>query len=309
MTEFALVVFLAVLCLAAAGLYMWRAGAERERRRRNDDRLREALAHGNFDGQPGGTAGTGEWSPPPMIETWLVRAGFTPTHRLYGLLLLPAPALVLAGMLLAHFEGALAGGLLAYPAGLALFLRWRIERLHDQVVAQLPGFVDSVARILSIGPGLELAFRHASDECEEPLRGITQQILLRTRAGMAIEDAMNQVAETYAIKDLSFMASVFYLGIRYGGNARAILERIAIAMHEREHSQKELRAMTAETRTSAWILSALPILVGAMILFSNPAYLRSMWIDQLGHKLLIAAAILQLTGMALLFRMAKLRFR
>lgn len=307
MTELSLVIALAILCLVAAGVVMWRAGAEKQRQGHNMARLQMAMTGTGFQSGTAAPAPQRNWIP-PVIEPWLQRAGFLPGLRLYALLALPAPLLAMAGGLLSGASGALIG-LLLYPLGGFLFLRWRIERFHDQVVAQLPGFIESVARILSIGSSLELAFRNASEECQEPLRGITAQMLLRTRAGMALEDAMNQVAETYAIKDLSFMASVFYLGVRYGGNARAVLERIALAMHERERSQKELHAMTSETRASAWILSALPILVGLLILTSNPKYLVGMWADPLGHRLLLSAAALQVIGMWLLFRMAKLRYR
>lgn len=309
MTEPQLVILLAVLCLVAAGVVSWRAGADRQRRKNAMRRLQETLMRGNLSGGLAAMPAPEKDRLPPMLESWLHRAGFTPSPRLYGLLILPAPLLAALGGLMFGLKGMLAALLLAYPMGLVSFLRWRIDHFHDRVVAQLPGFIDAVARILSVGSSLELAFRNASEECEEPLRGITGQMLLRTRAGMAIEDAMNQVADTYKVRDLSFMASVFYLGMRYGGNARAVLERIALAMRERERGQKELHAMTSETRASAWILSALPILVGVMSLVSNPVYLLGMWADALGRQLILAAVVLQLIGMWLLFRMAKLRHR
>lgn len=308
MTELRLVTFLAILCLAAAGVLMWRLSTERLRHKMNMDRLQAALSQPEFHSGRVATLIRKNRSL-PVIEAWLQRAGYAPSPRLLGLLILPALILAILGGALSGYAGAAISLFLLYPLGLVLFLRWRIEQFHDRVVAQLPGFVDSVARILSIGVSLELAFRNASEECEAPLRGITAQMLLRTQAGMAIEDAMAQVADAYAIRDLSFLASVFYLGVRYGGNARTVLERISLAMRERERSQKELRAMTSETRASAWILSALPILVGLMTLISNPAYLLGMWSDPLGRKLLFSAAALQVIGMWLLFRMAKLRYR
>ncbi|MBP6421865.1 MAG: type II secretion system F family protein [Propionivibrio sp.] len=307
MTEFYLTIALAILCLVTAGILMWRSGLDQQRQRRNLHRLQTALDRANLQGGFATPPQQRNWAT-PFIDGWLNRAGYDPTARLYGLLVLPAPIMAFVGGALLGLWGVMVG-LMLYPLGLSLFLRWRIERFHDQVVTLLPGFLDSVARILSIGSSLELAFRNASEECKEPLRGITAQMLLRTRAGMAIEDAMNQVAETYAIKDLSFMASVFYLGVRYGGNARAVLERIAQSMRERERGQKELRAMTSETRASAWILSALPILVGLLTLASNPTYLLGMWSDALGRQLLLAAVILQAVGMWLLFRMARLHYR
>lgn len=299
---------LAVLCLVTAGVLMWHAGRGGKQLSRHVSRLEAIIANADFPGGYIAPSAQKSWLP-PIFETWLERAGFSPDPRLYGLLALPAPILASLGLALFGIKGGVLGLLAVYPTVMFLFMRWRIERFQGLVVAQLPGFIDSVARILSIGSSLELAFRNASEESDEPLRGITAQMLLRTRAGVALEDAMNQVADTYDIKELSFMASVFYLGVRYGGNARAVLERIAQAMRERERSQQELHAMTSETRASAWILSALPIVVGLMILVSNPRYLVGMWNDTLGHKLLLAAFALQVIGMWLLFHMARLRHR
>lgn len=299
---------LAILCLVTAGVLMWHASRRGKQLSRHVSRLEAIIANADFPGGYMAPSAQKSWLP-PVLETWLERAGFSPEPRLYGLLALPAPILVGLGLALFGIKGGVLGLLAVYPTVMFLFMRWRIERFQGLVVAQLPGFIDSVARILSIGSSLELAFRNASEESDEPLRGITAQMLLRTRAGVALEDAMNQVADTYDIKELSFMASVFYLGVRYGGNARVVLERIAQAMRERERSQQELHAMTSETRASAWILSALPIVVGLMILVSNPRYLVDMWNDTLGHKLLLAAFALQVIGMWLLFHMARLRHR
>lgn len=306
MSAFVLIVLLAVACLVTAGLLLWFASTSSQQRHLAMNRMENTLAQAESTLAP---AAAPRSALSPAIENRLERAGFTPSARLYALFAAPALALAVAGDLLAGAKGLVIALLIVYPATLAAFMRWRTERFHDQVVSQLPGFIDAVARILSIGSSMELAFRNASDECDEPLRGITGQMLLRARAGIAIEDAMNQVADAYRIRDLSFMASVFYLGVRYGGNARTVLERIAQSMRERERSQKELHAMTSETRASAWILSALPILVALLILVNQPNYLRVMWDDTLGHRLLLAAFGLQGVGMWLLFRMAKLRNR
>ena len=89
-------------------------------------------------------------------------------------------------------------------------------------------------------------------------------------------------------------------------NAHAVLERLSQTLRERRRGQQELKAMTAETRASAWILSALPIVVGLLTLTANPAYLTGMWTDPGGRQLLLWALGLQIAGMLLLFRMARI---
>lgn len=305
MVELNIVMVLAVACMLIAAAFMWKGGVEKRRRATGLQRLEASLARVESDGGYIPPAAQDGWSP-RLIEMRLQRAGFTPSNRFYGLLALPALVFAVAGAALFGVEGAAIGLLLVYPASLAGFLSWRTEIFHGKVAAQLPGFLDSVVRILRVGSSLELAFRNASDECEDPLREIFSLMLLRTQAGVSLEDAMIQVSDTYAVKELSFMAAVFYLGVRYGGNAQVVLERIALSMRERERSQKELRAMTSETRASAWILSILPLAVGLLTLSNNPEYLLGMWADEFGRQLLLVTGGLQVIGVILLFRMARM---
>lgn len=305
MLELALLTAVAVACLLMAALLMWRSGTEKKRQATAMQRLTSALARVEPGAQAVSLAVPDAWYE-RVLEDRLRRAGLVPGRRVYLLLVLPGLALTLGAAFVLGAKGAALALFVAYPLGLFLVLQWLTERFHNRVAAQLPDFIDSVMRIVSIGCSLELAFRNATQECRAPLRGIFSQVLLRTQAGVALEDSMMQVADAYGIKDLQFMAAVFYLGMRYGGNANAVLERVATSLRERERGQKELRAMTGETRASAWILSALPVFVGFMILIINPEYLRGMWLDPAGQKMLIAAAGLQVTGMFLLFRMAKI---
>ncbi|MGE5469488.1 MAG: type II secretion system F family protein [Bacteroidota bacterium] len=305
MIEFQLLLGLAVLSLLAAGIVLLHGGSE-ERQALGLQRLNSTLARLDAPGEFVPQAAAVAWVP-PIVDSYLQRAGLTAEMKTYAWLAVPALVVFALAFLLFGLLPGLVGLFVVYPGLLGLFINWRIERFAGQVVALLPGFLDAISRILTVGCSLELAFRNASEETQEPLRGIVLLILLRTRAGVALEDAMSQVAEMYRIRELSFIASVFYLGVRYGGNAQVVLERICVTMRERQRGSKELHAMTAETRASAWILSALPVVVGLLTLASNPGYLLNMWHDDTGRQLLQAAAALQVAGMWLLFRMAKMK--
>lgn len=293
----------ASLCLLAAAFVF--LGPALRRAPGGGRRMIEILARHEALPSASTPASAAGWIP-SWFERYLQRAGLPATPLVYGALLAPGAVLFLFADLLFGLPIALGGLLLLYPFMLWSFIRWRIAVYRQEVVEQLPVFLESVSRILSVGCSLELAFRNASEECDDPLLTITQQVLLRTRAGQSLEDAMMQVADVYAIRELGFVASVFHLGIRYGGNAHAVLERLSTTMRERRRSQQELKAMTAETRASAWILSALPVVVAVLTLASNPAYLLGMWLDPMGRKILLGALALQITGMLLLFRMARI---
>jgi tight adherence protein B len=96
------------------------------------------------------------------------------------------------------------------------------------------------------------------------------------------------------------------LGVRYGGRADLLLERMAHFLRDREQAERELVAMSSETRMSAWVLGLMPAVVGTAIIMLNAAYFIRMWDDPSGRQMLYGALALQLTGAFLLYRLARL---
>jgi tight adherence protein B len=126
------------------------------------------------------------------------------------------------------------------------------------------------------------------------------------RAGVDLDRALHQTADNVRIEEMYLLASILGLGVRYGGRADLLLERVGNFMRDREQAEQELSALSSETRLSAWILGLLPVGVGAFLIFTNPSYFMGMWNDGTGRILIFSAVGLQLTGAALLYRLARL---
>jgi len=303
--EFGWIIVAASVCLLLAAYVLIVDANRRQRTQAGMRRLEEMLVRQDDRLSGGELPAVAGWVP-PFFDRLLHRAGLPGEPKMYWSIAAPALPLFLLAEVFFGFFHALFVLCVIYPGIVLLFLQFRIRRFRSQLIAQLPNFLESISRILSVGCSLELAFRNATEESEDPLQSICRQVVQRTRMGQSLEDAMMQVADVYAIRELGFVASVFHLGMRYGGNAHAVLERLSVTMRERLRSQQELKAMTAETRASAWILSALPVVVALLTLSSNPGYLIGMWTDPTGRLLLMAAVAMQVLGMALLFRMARI---
>jgi tight adherence protein B len=126
------------------------------------------------------------------------------------------------------------------------------------------------------------------------------------RSGHDIDKALMQAAQIYGVSELMLLASVMRLSVKYGGRADVVLERMAGFMRDREQAERELVALSAEVRLSAWVLGLLPLLMAAFILVTNPHYFATMVNDASGMKLLMGAFGLQVFGSFLLFRLARL---
>lgn len=234
----------------------------------------------------------------------LERAGITlePTQRRMILL-------ALAGL---HLLAALQFGLpfaLLLALGLAAFAYSAIgtiyQRRQNQIVSQLPRLLDQVVRLLRTGKTLGDSFIIATREAEEPLKSVMLKLQRNVQLGMTIPEAFIELSETYALKELQVLSLGVNVNARYGGSLIDLLNNIITLIHQREQLNRQLRAMTGETRTSAVVLSVLPILLGTFMATSNPDYLFQMVDDPTGQWVLMGAAGMQIAGMAVIWKMLR----
>ncbi|MDO9405557.1 MAG: type II secretion system F family protein [Polaromonas sp.] len=240
------------------------------------------------------------WS--PELPAWLLDVA---TVRSLGM--------SLAGILLISALAGLVSGSLAAIGALALllmvgcFVIWlRVQRFRRQLIRQLPGFLDAMVRLITVGNSTQASFQLAMAGTRNPLQGYLNRAASLVRAGVDLDRALHQTASQVRIEEMYLLASILGLGVRYGGRADLLLERVSNFMRDREQAEHELVAMSAETRLSAWVLGVLPVAVGAFIITVNPEYFMRMWQDDTGRLMVFSAIGLQMVGAGLLYRLAKL---
>ncbi|MCY1214289.1 Type II secretion system (T2SS), protein F [compost metagenome] len=211
---------------------------------------------------------------------------------------------LLAGL----FGGAIAAvGVLFLLVLVSVFAVWlRLQKIRRQLISQLPAYIDAMVRLITIGNSTQAAFQLAIATTQEPLRGHMERSAALVRAGVDLDRALHQTATNVRVEEMFLLASIMGLGVRYGGRADLLLERVANFMRDREQAEHELSAMSAETRLSAWILGLLPLGVGTFLILTNPSYFMGMWNDETGRLLIFSSAGLQILGAVLLYRLAKL---
>lgn len=299
------------LLLAAAILFLlgawllWGAGTRKERQGETRARL-EALT-GRMGREPERRAPGARYgfAAIPFVGKGLYRAGVSLSPQAHNVLL-AAPVVAFPFVVGTLGLKMALGLLLFYPLALYLLLVWKIGRFGKALVEQMPGFLDGVSRSLAVGNTMTVAIRLSIEKSPDPVRRVFDQVLRRHELGASVEDALQQVAKSYAIRELAMLASVISVNSRFGGKVEPVLTNISTTIREAERARRELFALTAETRFSAWLLSAMPIGVGGMMFVSNPRYLYGMWTDPTGRWLLLGAFGLEVVGALLLFRMSKI---
>ncbi|MDM0087706.1 MULTISPECIES: type II secretion system F family protein [unclassified Variovorax] len=312
------------LLLAAAALMLWHWAGRRQGRMLADRHVGEQVHKRTAGDEPAFDVRRAAAPANAMTDPWLM-TGTAPVARKTGLnaIVLPgwlenvatpqglaaglAAILVTCALIFAFAGGIAASGALILLLGIGSFGLWlRLQKFRKTLAAQLPGFIDAMVRLITVGNSTQAAFQLAVDTTKAPLRGYLEGATGLMRAGMELDQALHQMARQVRIEEMYLLASILGLGVRYGGRADVLLERVANFMRDREQAQHELVAMSSETRLSAWVLGLLPVVVGSMIIMLNGSYFTQMWNDSTGQIMIFGAFGLQIFGVLLLYRLARI---
>ncbi|ADH85475.1 type II secretion system F family protein [Desulfurivibrio alkaliphilus] len=253
--------------------------------------------------------------PPPGIHPWLVwpatqatvllrRAGLAPSPRLLlgagaSLLLAPVAGLLLFGpagaVLLPVGGGAAAGGLLYY----------RSQRRRRLMVAQIPTFIDQLLRAVAAGHTLDAALLTATADSRLPLGEVLEQVTREIKLGGEIDTALSEAIRLYDLEELRLLALAIRVNRRYGSSIQELLRSLVTLIQQEETSRQEFRALTGESRLTAWVLGLMPLLLVGFLLLTNPEYPAHLWHDPAGRTILLIALLLQSGGVLALWRLTR----
>jgi tight adherence protein B len=129
-----------------------------------------------------------------------------------------------------------------------------------------------------------------------PMSTELNRALVEARLGVPIEDALDGVADRMASKDFAWVIMAIRIQRQVGGNLAELLTTVAATLRERERLRRQVHALSAEGRLSAWILGALPIGFALYLIVARGSYLQPLWSDPLGWSLLLLGAVLMVGG-------------
>lgn len=219
-------------------------------------------------------------------------------HRLVLLSLGLAVAGALVGWSLSRMP---AVAVLAAVAGLVLpyakMLSERKARL-DRFEEQLPDAIDVVTRALRAGHPFAGAMKLVAEDMDDPVAGEFRQTFNDINYGNDVRRAMlGMLARVPSVTLMAFVTSVL-VQRETGGNLAEILDQISKVVRGRFRFQRHLRTLTAEGRMSAWVLVLVPFVLFAVVWLTSPDYVAVLMNTPAGHKLVIAALVLEVIGIA-----------
>ncbi len=231
---------------------------------------------------------------------------------------LPVPEFVLlvgAGALSAFALGMVIGGvlvgcLLGLFALISAYLvvTLRSDRRKAAFGDQLDDTLQLLASNMRAGHSLLQSLDGLAREVDEPARGEVTRVVNQVRVGRDLGDALEETAARMDSDDFRWVAQAIAIHRQVGGNLADVLDTVGETIRERNQIRRQVKALSAEGRLSAWVLMLLPFVVILMLSFSNPEYLGKLVQGPLGISMIGLAVLLLVVGGLFLRKIVTIKF-
>lgn len=192
-------------------------------------------------------------------------------------------------------------GLLAAAVPLAI-VAWKRQRRMRQFEQRFPEALDLLGRAVRAGHAFTTGLEIVSKESSEPVAGEFRACFEEQNFGLPMRDALLNMAERMPLVDVRFFVTALLVQKETGGNLAEVLDELARVIRDRFRIYREVKVKTAQGRLTAIILIALPVFMLLALQGVNPSYVRVLFTDPLGPMVLGIAAIMQLIGSILIWR-------
>jgi len=220
-----------------------------------------------------------------------------------GMIAAFAATMVFEGKLLhAVFAALFSGFVLPF-----LVLRSLRSRRQKKFAAQFPDAIDIIVRSLRAGHPVPIAINMVARELPDPVGSEFGTVTDEITYGADLESAMRNLYFRVGTDDLPLFVTAVAIQGSTGGNLGEILENLSGVIRLRFKMRRKIRALAAEGRASALILSSLPIGMFAVIQFLVPSFYASVWHEDLTKIALVMAGAWMGIGNLIMYRMVNFR--
>ncbi len=203
-----------------------------------------------------------------------------------------------APLLLAMFAGLFFG-----IGGPHFFIGKMIKRRIAKFNSNFPDAIELMVRGLRSGLPISETLLIVAAEIPGPVGNEFRHVADNMKIGRTMEAALQETADRLGTAEFQFFVITLAIQRETGGNLAETLSNLADVLRKRAQMKLKIRAMSSESKASAYIVGSLPFIVFALVWMMNPGYMSTFFIDQR----LIIAGLGGLTWMSIgAFIMAKM---
>lgn len=154
-----------------------------------------------------------------------------------------------------------------------------IKKRTARFNAKFPDAIELLVRGLRSGLPVTETLAVVAQEVPGPVGEEFKGVVERIKIGRTMEEALQQTADRLDIPEFNFFCITLAIQRETGGNLAETLSNLSDVLRKRAQMKLKIKAMSSESKASAYIVGALPFIVFGMILWINPSYIGGFFED------------------------------
>ena len=193
-----------------------------------------------------------------------------------GLFLLAIAALWLKGapLLLACLAGLVIGAGTPH-----VVVGKTITRRVRKFTAKFPDAIELLVRGLRSGLPISETMAVVGAEVPGPVGEEFRAVADKMKIGRTMDAALQETADRLGTPEFQFFVISIAIQRETGGNLAETLANLANVLRQRGQMKLKIRAMSSESKASAYIVGSLPFIVFTLVYLENPDYLAKFFTD------------------------------
>ena len=194
-----------------------------------------------------------------------------------GIVLTVMAAMMFRG---APFLLAMFAGLFFGVGGPHFFIGKMIKRRINKFNSNFPDAIELMVRGLRSGLPISETVSVVASEIPGPVGVEFRAVGDKMKIGRTMEAALQETADRLGTAEFQFFVITLAIQRETGGNLAETLSNLADVLRKRAQMKLKIRAMSSESKASAYIVGALPFIVFALVWMINPGYMSGFFTDQ-----------------------------
>ena len=194
-----------------------------------------------------------------------------------GVWLFVGAALMLRG---APLLLSLSVGMFFGVGGPHFFIGKMIQRRIKKFNSNFPDAIELMVRGLRSGLPITETLGIVAGEISGPVGLEFRMVADKMKIGRTMEAALQDTADRLGTPEFQFFVITLAIQRETGGNLAETLSNLADVLRKRAQMKLKIRAMSSESKASAYIVGSLPFIVFTLVYMVNPGYMHGFFEDQ-----------------------------
>jgi tight adherence protein B len=219
---------------------------------------------------------------PALLRKRLEMTGKEITLAKYAIVCLSVLSLITVGL---AFRGAplilsLLLGLFFGVGGPHFIIGKMIKRRIAKFNTNFPDAIELMVRGLRSGLPITETLGIVASEIPGPVGIEFRMVADKMKIGRTMEVALQETADRLGTAEFQFFVITLAIQRETGGNLAETLSNLADVLRKRAQMKLKIRAMSSESKASAYIVGSLPFIVFTLVWMINPHYMSGFFSDQ-----------------------------